>query len=536
MDAHANDGEIERAGGWRLFMRQPAEEGFVPKVVADGARLQAFPRAALGRAFWLAKCGDIAAARRQLDLFNAWLGPAAAGDRALAADFVLVDAHVRLYADDALDSSHAEALAAVRRTLPADDLIGHALAFNHLSTVALHQGSFDQALEHANAAMRLFRQDGAEFGSLHLHTHLGQIRLVRGDLSGAEAQYHEMQERLADLPGDSAPLAAVGRVMRAEVAYEMNELMVAMRLLDSGRAGVEVSDAWLDVLVTAYRVRSRIAMARAGLPGALTTVAQGEQLARRRRMPRLERLMRIERARAMTLADELEGARRELAAVGLDPEAPDAEQTPGLAMRHGSSLVAIGRWLVRARRARAALAFLEPAEDVAIRGGQLLVLAKLRVIRAAACWRLNARGDATGAMLSAIRLLGRQPFRRFILDEGADAMAVVQAALDGDHVAVSPTTEQRRRLAELTHYWAVRAPAEAETAADPALATDAGEALRRRYLELLAHGHSNKEISRIMGVSANTVKYHLRQIFRELRVDNRTRAVRRARELGIVDV
>jgi len=56
----------------------------------------------------------------------------------------------------------------------------------------------------------------------------------------------------------------------------------------------------------------------------------------------------------------------------------------------------------------------------------------------------------------------------------------------------------------------------------------------RRYLELLAQGHSNKEIGRIMGVSINTVKYHLKQIFGDLRVNNRARAVSQARELGII--
>ena len=54
-------------------------------------------------------------------------------------------------------------------------------------------------------------------------------------------------------------------------------------------------------------------------------------------------------------------------------------------------------------------------------------------------------------------------------------------------------------------------------------------------MELLAQGHSNKEIGRVMGVSINTVKYHLKQIFGDLRVNNRARAVSQARELGIIE-
>jgi LuxR family maltose regulon positive regulatory protein len=51
----------------------------------------------------------------------------------------------------------------------------------------------------------------------------------------------------------------------------------------------------------------------------------------------------------------------------------------------------------------------------------------------------------------------------------------------------------------------------------------------------LAQGFSNKEIGRVMGVSSNTVKYHLKQIYGELHVHNRARAVSQARMLGIID-
>jgi DNA-binding CsgD family transcriptional regulator len=81
---------------------------------------------------------------------------------------------------------------------------------------------------------------------------------------------------------------------------------------------------------------------------------------------------------------------------------------------------------------------------------------------------------------------------------------------------------------ELTHFWATsrRGGSAANTAAQ--------DRLRERYLELLALGHSNKEIARIMGVSTNTVKYHLKHIFCYLHANNRTRAVQRARDLGLI--
>ncbi|MFT6075587.1 MAG: ATP/maltotriose-dependent transcriptional regulator MalT, partial [Yoonia sp.] len=430
----------------------------------------------------------------------------------------------------ALTENDSVRLTQLLSTLPANDLVGQALTFNHLSTAALHRGEFDRAQDHAENAIRLYRLGGAQFGSLHMHTHLGQIRMMRGDLTGAIAQYDDMEASLNQLTGDPQGLRAICQALKSEVYYEMNEVGVAQSLLDDALTSIEHADGWLDVLAATYRVRARLAFVRAGLPGALTELAHADAAARDRQMPRLARLMAVERIRALTLSDEIETAVKEMQSIGLDPGKLDADQPDkDWGLRHGTTNVAIARWLVRARRPKRALDFVELAEETAIRGGQLLSLAKLRVIRAQAFWQLNARRDATSALLSAIRLLGNQPFRRFILDEGLHLRPAVQAVLDGDHVNVPINTAQRRQLSEIMHNWSSGSnlPIAGQQGDQQALLT-------RRYLEILAQGHSNKEIGRIMGVTTNTVKYHLKHIYGELHVNNRARAVNQARELGII--
>jgi DNA-binding CsgD family transcriptional regulator/pimeloyl-ACP methyl ester carboxylesterase len=54
-------------------------------------------------------------------------------------------------------------------------------------------------------------------------------------------------------------------------------------------------------------------------------------------------------------------------------------------------------------------------------------------------------------------------------------------------------------------------------------------------LQLLGDGLSNAEIGLELVISAGTVKTHTAHIYRKLNVDNRTRAVARARELGLLD-
>ena len=55
-----------------------------------------------------------------------------------------------------------------------------------------------------------------------------------------------------------------------------------------------------------------------------------------------------------------------------------------------------------------------------------------------------------------------------------------------------------------------------------------------RVLERLAAGRSNKEIARDLGLSPNTVKTHVANLYAKLEVSRRTQAVGKARELALI--
>ena len=55
-----------------------------------------------------------------------------------------------------------------------------------------------------------------------------------------------------------------------------------------------------------------------------------------------------------------------------------------------------------------------------------------------------------------------------------------------------------------------------------------------KVLTELASGRANKEIARVMGLSPNTIKTHLANLFAKLGASTRTEAVTRARELSLI--
>ena len=69
--------------------------------------------------------------------------------------------------------------------------------------------------------------------------------------------------------------------------------------------------------------------------------------------------------------------------------------------------------------------------------------------------------------------------------------------------------------------------------AGPGLETRPG-AKQMQVLKLMADGHSNKQISQIVGITEATVKYHTSQLFRLFGVKNRTSCVREAQSRGLI--
>jgi DNA-binding NarL/FixJ family response regulator len=139
-------------------------------------------------------------------------------------------------------------------------------------------------------------------------------------------------------------------------------------------------------------------------------------------------------------------------------------------------------------------------------------------------------GDGLG-VLDTIR--ARWPAVRVILlSASATAAEVIRARRAGAAGYLDKTTDRAALLA------AIRTAAGGGTCFpdDGAVPVD-DHGLSVRELEVLSHlgrGLSNEDLGRVLGVSAETIKSHLKSIFTKLGVTGRTEAVARAFELGLV--
>ena len=140
------------------------------------------------------------------------------------------------------------------------------------------------------------------------------------------------------------------------------------------------------------------------------------------------------------------------------------------------------------------------------------------------------------------RILAREPGIRVLIlttyESDDQILAAIEAGAAGYLLKAAPESEILAGL---------RATARGETALAPSAAAalvrrttgkpTAGPSLSPRELEVLqlvAQGNSNPAIGRTLYLSETTVKTHLGHVFEKLGVNDRTRAVTRAMELGLL--
>jgi DNA-binding NarL/FixJ family response regulator len=99
-------------------------------------------------------------------------------------------------------------------------------------------------------------------------------------------------------------------------------------------------------------------------------------------------------------------------------------------------------------------------------------------------------------------------------------------------VAEAATMAEARRLPPIADAW-LTVPPPAVTD-DENLVEEALTPREHEVLGLLARGLSNKSIAERLGISDQTVKFHVAAVMAKLGATNRTSAVRRALERGLV--
>ena len=356
---------------------------------------------------------------------------------------------------------------------------------------------------------------------------LGRVQQAQGRLDAVVLTCEQALDAIAR-PGQ-APLPAAGPayVALGEVAYQRNELDGALSHVTDGIALCR-SFVYTVPLAAGLATLAWIRQATGDPAGALA--AMGEAVLAAPGPPGLVNPVPAQRARLLLTQGDLGGAAHWAEETGLGPDdEPEFPREPGQ--------LVLARVLLAQGRPGPALALLDRLHAAAAAQDRTGSLIEIRALRALA---LAAGGDgpaALDALASALVLACPQGYVRVFADEGPPMAALLGrlvAAQRAEHAAARRVPLDCLARLQRAFDAGRAAPVPGPAAPRPPGIVEPLTGRELEVLEMLAAGRSNQAIAGQLFVSLDTVKKHVGHVLGKLGAANRTEAVARARQLGLI--
>jgi LuxR family maltose regulon positive regulatory protein len=399
-----------------------------------------------------------------------------------------------------------------------------------LAAVDLLRGRLDDAGRGFAFSITGWRAAGQPIMTAWGCNHLGHVQLAQGRLDAALGTYQQALEITAP-PGQPAlPIAGIAFVGMAEIEYQRGELDTALRHVTDGTAQLGPV-THTQTVATGLATLAWIRQANGNAAGALEAMGEAERVAPSPAAAGLVNPVPAQRARLLLAQGDIAGAARWAQERGLSPDdEPGYPQEP--------EYLVLTRVRLAQHQPGQALALLQRLLAQATGQRRMGSVIEIQALRALA---LAASGDERGAMAAlaeALTLACPQGYVRVFVDEGPPMRALLGRLVAAHRAGQAPARDLPLGcLARLMQAFdgkpAMSGQGRRAAAAVPGLA----EPLTARELEvlaMLAAGTPNQAIAEELFVTLFTVKKHVSHVLSKLGAANRTEAVARARELGLI--
>ncbi|RJG15364.1 LuxR C-terminal-related transcriptional regulator [Massilia cavernae] len=503
---------VRAAGGWELVLRKGI--AYTQSLLNEFDELQrrSEPALLLMQAYLNAKLGNEALAFEMLRLAEAGL----AATPQLRSDYLVIEFMVYGYFDRPREATLCAA--------PLPDglsILGRACVLNERAMAALANAHLPDAVRQAQEARVQMQLAHCALGEAYVLLNQAQAEALSGNVRMARSQIDTALALAEANFGTESSLKSMVGCYRAQHLYWSGAWSEAWPWATAALEPLHQTDGWLEVCATSAEILWRSALRLDGLAAALRQLDQSALDARQRQLPRLGRLVQAWRIDLLVQSSHVAQAQQEARAAGLVDWTPPRGVTDNWREYEAVSL-ALGRLAAAQGASEAAAAGLR-------RGAQALDGAGLRLC----AWRLEGLAWALGRR-DADSPAAQEGFRHWmqsvwaqnlhglLLEIGAGLLPRLQSLdPDGRYAAWPGLAALVTRL----RGWQVHPPRHRSPLS----------AKEEQVLALVAAGQGNKMVANALGVSENTVKFHLKQIFLKLGVGTRTAAIAVALQNGYID-
>lgn len=377
-----------------------------------------------------------------------------------------------------------------------EDISVAASAWFNRGLAYLMLGDDAQALPALETAQNWNRQAGQSVTECAARGCIASIYLRLGQLSDAEQAYQQVLEQLKHYHLEQHCLGGKLRLELARVAYEWNQTERMNTLLDEGLQLTR--RAYNTDFSIGYFLAAKLLLDARQLEASVTLLQEALQAVRERTPGQETRFLDLQDRALIHQSHTLPTATLER-----------------LEQRHSDPYVIQSAIYLKLRQHH-----FEPALNQ--------IEEALSLSRRDRIWQLRLLGQKSTCLYALQRDAEAQESLDFALELAA-SMRAIRSLSDECQSVQSQLIHRLKQWEQAPNKWKQAFLQELQDT-DPQL-------LSARELELLKgleQGLSNQALADTMIVSLNTIKTHLKNMYRKLEVKNRTQALARARELGLL--
>jgi LuxR family transcriptional regulator, maltose regulon positive regulatory protein len=392
------------------------------------------------------------------------------------------------------------------------------------------RGRLDDAERGFTASLAGWRAAGERGSAVSVCDLLGRVHLARGRLDAALGAF-QLALEIATEPGWPAlPVAGIAYAGMAEVEYQRDELDAALSHVTEGIARLRAVNHTAPMATGLARL-AWIRQAAGDAAGALEAIGEAERAAPSPAVTGLVNPIPAQRARLLLAQGNVAAAIRWAQQRGLSPT-----DEPGYP--HEQEYLVLARVLLAQDHPGEALALLDRLLGQAVAQDRIGSIIEIQTLRALAQAADGDEPAAVTTLAEALTLADPRGYVRVFADEGPPMRALLGRVIAARRAGqASVRGIPLRQLARVTEAFDGK-PATPGSRPDAAAGVpgliDPLTGRELQVLAMLAAGEPNQAIAKELFVTVFTVKKHVSHLLGKLGAANRTEAVARARELGLI--
>lgn len=506
---------IADAGSWEMIMTKGT--GYVESLLSHFTRkdITNSPTLGLLQCYLYLKLGQVIEADEQFNIAEVIQHDNVNSDideNSIHRDFLILDILLKTYLDHLMKIDPFKKTTEIMQTLTVSDHIGRGTLLA-LETLTYNQyGQFKLAETKAIECSREMRLANCWVGINYITLHHGQSLAYRGHLEAAMSQFNIANQLAQEYLGIDSGLQSMSKCLTAEIHYQKRELEQAEALLEQGITALELRDAWYDIYAVTFKLAINLALTKNDKVACENYIYRGHQVVLQRKLWRLGMLLDVLSLKIALHFDDTTTF-SQLNNKIIREKFWTEELHLWMAKSEYHAIQAI--CFLRNNSSTKALFHADKILKLCEKKQQIIEMSKAKIIQSLAYFSVNNEDKAFNLLLEVVQNCTQYKIKQVFFEvlESVENL-LVKFKQHANYLLI--TGDESSFINGILDDF--------KNDVEDNLSQLGLSHREQQLIPLLTQGQSNKKMSISLGISENTVKFHLKNLFSKINVKNRNEA------------